>query len=115
MMHSEFLQFLNKNKQTIFIEAEANKDKMNSFIEKYNDKYGKQINISSEGICLLGNVDKWGVELRIYFNSTSDIPNNWNARKYANRKYRANEFSYRIDDNALVWFLFDNGYHIGYN
>ncbi len=114
-MYEDFLSYLSSSRQVIFIEAEAIEEKMNDFIRKYNDRYNKQIGLNSEGVCLLGDVNKWGVELRIYFNNISNIPDCWDKRKYANKKYRANEFSYRIDDNALVWFLFDNGYCIGYN
>ena len=114
-MYKDFLKYLSNSGQAIFIEAEARKDKMDKFIEKYNNSYGKQIGLNSEGICLLGDVDKWGVELRLYFNDASNLPDYWDERKYTNRKYRSNEFSYRIDDNDLIRFLFDNGYQLGYN
>lgn len=114
-MYEDFLNYLSSSRQVIFIEAEAKEEKMKDFIRKYNDRYNKRIGLNSEGVCLLGDVDKWGVELRIYLNDTSNIPDYWGERKYENKKYRANEFSYRIDDNNLVRFLFDNGYGIGYN
>lgn len=34
---------------------------------------------------------------------------------YQNRAYRADEFKYRVDDNNLVIFLFEQGYILGYN
>ena len=114
-MCEDFLSYLSSSEQVIFIEAEAIVETMKDIIRKYNVRYNKLIGLNSEGVCLLGNVVKWGVELRIYFNNISNIPDYWDKRKYANKKYRANEFSYRIDDNNLVWFLFDNGYCIGYN
>lgn len=114
-MYNDFLQFLLDTKQRIYIDAEAREDKMQIFISKYNNNYNESVSIGDEGICLLGDVDKWGVELRIYFNDTINIPTYWNARKYRNNNYRSNEFSYRLDDNKLVGFLFDNGYRIGYN
>lgn len=114
-MYEEFLNFLKMNKQKIFIDAEAIETKMNIFIEKYNQTYSASITFADEGICLLGEVDKWGVELRIYFNDLNGLPESWNKRKYKNRNYRSDEFSFRLDDNKLIWYLFDNGYHIGYN
>ena len=112
MCNEEFYNFLISNKQRIFIEAEGKEDKIKAFIQNYNSKYNKSVSIGDDGICLLGDVDKWGVELRIYL---SNIPDYWDKRKYVNKKYRANEFSYRIDDNDLVWFLFDKKYKLGYN
>lgn len=111
----DFLNFLKATNQTIFIEVEATKAKMNKFIIDYNNRYSSSITIGSDGICLLGNVDKWGVELRIYFSNLSGITPVWNKRKYVNSNYRSDEFKYRLDDNGLVEFLFNNGYHLGYN
>ena len=114
-MCNDFLQFLINTNQEIFIDAEARRDKMEIFVDKYNRDYSESVDIGDEGICLLGDVDKWGVELRIYFNDITNIPSYWNTRKYKNNNYRSNEFDYRLDDNKLVRFLFDNGYRIGYN
>ena len=114
-MYKDFLDYLSYNREEVFIEAEARADRMKRFISEYNIKYHTQINLDSQGICLLGDVDKWGVELRLYFNNLSNIPPYWNERKYVNRKYRSTKFAYRIDDNDLVWFLFDNGYRVGCN
>lgn len=114
-MHNDFLTFLQTNTQEIFIEVEACEDKMINFISEYNSKYHASINLDSNGICLLGDVDKWGVELRIYFNDTRGISAYWNSRKYLNKKYRSDEFQYRLDDNSLARYLFDNGYVIGCN
>lgn len=112
---NDFLDFLKKTNQSIFIEAEARKDKMNNFIKDYNTNYNENINLNSEGICLLGDVDKRGVELRIYFNDLTGITSYWNDRKYNNKIYRSSKFAYRLDDNELGKFLFTNGYHIGAN
>lgn len=114
-MYIDFLNFLQSTNQDFFIEAEARKDKMLKFINRYNNDYNENVSLQSNGICLLGDVDKWGVELRIYFNDKSNIPSPWDNRKYVLRHYRSDEFTYRLDDNDLVYFLFDNGYRIGYN
>lgn len=115
-MHEDFLNFLSNNPQMIFIEAEAKEEKMINFIRQYNNNFNQNINLHSDGICLLGDdVNKWGVELRIYFNDITGIPDYWNGRKYNNRKYHSNEFRFRLDDNGLVRFMFEHNYHIGYN
>ncbi len=114
-MYNAFLSFLQNSNQDFFIEVEGREDKILKFISKYNTAYGTIINLNSEGICLLGDVDKWGVELRIYLNEISGISSPWNSRKYRTTHYRSDEFGYRLDDNDLVWFLFDNGYRLGYN
>jgi len=116
MNYAIFLSYLHTLNGVFFIEAEAKPDQMNVFIELYNGKYHPLISVGTNGICLLNeSVDKWGVELRIYINDISNMPDEWLNRKYSNRTYRADEFSYRIDDNALVYELFNNGYRIGYN
>lgn len=113
--NDSFLQFLQENPQCIFIEAEAREDKMANFISSYNKKYHRSISISDQGIRKLGDVDKWRVELRVYFNNTNNLSAYWKDRMYQSRAYRADEFKYRVDDNNLVNFLFEKGYILGYN
>lgn len=115
-MNNDFLLFLTSTPQTIFIEVEGKDETMLRFIQTYNSKYNESIDMKSIGICKLGrDVDKWGVELRIYFNDIVGIPSYWNDRKYNNIKYRSDEFKYRLDDNGLALCLFENGYRLGYN
>lgn len=114
-MYNEFVEFIRESNQEIFIEAEAIQSKMVPFISRYNSEYSPNVNITSEGICLLGDVDKWGVELRIYFNDLDGIPEYWNQKKYGNRIYRNGQFSYRIDDSNLVRHLFEESFRLGYN
>jgi len=116
MDYNGFLDYLHTLDEEFFIEAEAKERRMNNFINDYNSKYSPSIDINSEGICLLGdNVDKWGLELRIYLNDISNMPSYWVSRKYRNSLYHVDEFSYRIDDNDLIYVLFNAGYRIGYN
>lgn len=111
----DFYKFLQISNQSIFIEVEGRSESIDKFVRYYSQNYDV-INNSSEGICILNsNVDKWGVEYRIYFNGIERIPQYWDDRKYRNSKYRASKYHYRIDDKKLVEYLFDNGYRIGYN
>lgn len=116
MSNQGFLNFLDEMGGEFFLEAEAKPGRMARFIDEYNGKYSPPVDFETDGICTLNDsVDKWGVELRIYLNNVSGMPSDWVDRVYKNSLYHANEFSYRIDDNELVWELFDNGYRIGYN
>ena len=116
MDYADFLSYLRASKAAFFIEVEAKPDKMDNFINWYNASYTPVIKSGTDGVCILGeHVDKWSHELRIYLNDIVNMPEYWLERKYQNRKYRSTEFSYRIDDNALVKELFNCGYRIGYN
>ncbi len=115
-MYEEFWEFLQQNNQEIFIDVEGKRDRILNFITEYNEKYDESIVIGSDGICPLSEtVDKWGIELRIYFNDTTGLSSYWNSRKYRNQNYRSDEYNYRLDDNQLVRFLFDKGFRVGYN
>lgn len=65
--------------------------------------------METDGIMLLGDVDKWGVELRLYLNHRPDF-----LPVTSNRAYRS-EYPYRINDNNLIREMFDIGYRIGVN
>lgn len=108
-----FYDFITGSGQDFFIEAEGKKDPINRFISKHNTTYGRTVNMSSSGICLLGDVDKWGVELRIYFNNKTGIPAGWHVQR--NNIFRNNQYCYRLDNNELVEFLFSKGCVLGIN
>jgi len=116
MEYADFLSYLRSSKERFFIEVEAKPDKMDGFIAWYNAAYSPIINSETDGVCILSEyVDKWSYELRIYLNDIENMPEHWLDRKYENRKYRSDEFAYRIDDNNLVRELFNCGFKIGYN
>lgn len=101
--------FICNNKDKIFIEAEGKKEKLREFISKYNAQYSSNINMSTDGIMVLGDVDKWGIELRLYLNYCPDF-----IQVTTNRVYRS-EYPFRINDNKLIYEMFDLGYRIGEN
>ncbi|WP_461487610.1 hypothetical protein [Phascolarctobacterium succinatutens] len=101
--------FIRSNNDTVFIEAEGKYDKLVNFIRSYNSQYGCNVNMETDGIMLLGDVDKWGVELRLYLNHRPDF-----LPVTSNRAYRS-EYPYRINDNNLIREMFDIGYRIGVN
>lgn len=111
--HEAFFDFLSKSKQQYFIEVEGKGTNIDKFIVKHNTTYGRAVNRSSKGICVLGSVDKWGIELRIYFYNKTDIPKNWHVQK--NNIFRNNQYPYRLDNNKLIEFLFSKGCKLGIN
>ncbi len=102
--------FIRNNNDDVFIEVEGKRDKLESFICRYNSQYGCNINMETDGIMLLSDdVDKWGVELRLYLNNSPEF-----MRATRNRAYRP-EYSFRINDNVLISEMFNLGYRIGRN
>lgn len=51
-------------------DAELPERSVSNFLENYQTHSGEHVTIDHEGIVLLGDVDKWGPELRIYFPET---------------------------------------------
>lgn len=101
--------FIRSNNDTVFIEIEGRPDKLTQFIQNYNELYSPSVNMTTDGIRVLGDVDKWGIELRLYLNCRPDF-----IAVTSNRVYRP-EYSYRINDNTLIREMFTLGYRIGEN
>ena len=67
--------FFKSSGQTVFIEAEAKESRMRNFIAEYNSRLSENLNIADEGIISLENdANKWGLELRCYFNDRNGFP-----------------------------------------
>ena len=106
-------QFFQSTGQHVFIEAEAKKSRMVNFISDYNSKYSPKLNISDDGIISLGDdANKWGLELRCYFNNSSGFPSS--VQITSNPAYRQ-EYSYRFNSVEVIMELFNLGYRIGVN
>lgn len=106
-------QFFQRTGQRVFIEAEAKESRMRNFISEYNSRYSPSIGLSDEGIISLDNdANKWGLELRCYFDDRKGFPSG--VQVTANRAYRA-EYPYRFNDVYIISELFDLGYRIGAN
>ena len=111
-MYTELLRFLET--EEFFIEAEAKPGRMRDFIAQYNDTYSEDLHIVDDGIILLQeDANKWGLELRLYVRSCPPL-NVRNLGFTHNDAYR-NDYSYRLNDNDVVNYLFDCGYRIGIN
>ena len=111
-MYTELLDYLRT--QECFIEAEARPSRMRNFINNYNRNYGERLTIHDDGMILLQeDANKWGLELRLYVRTCPPV-NIMNLGFTHNEAYR-NNFTYRLNDNGIVEFLFDHGYRIGLN
>lgn len=105
--------FFKRTGQSVFIEAEAKESRVQNFIRDYNNRLSENLNISDDGIIALDDdANKWGLELRCYFNDSNGFPNG--VQITSNRAYRT-EYSYRFNDVDIIWELFDLGYRIGLN
>lgn len=93
-------------------DAEIPKKAMSNFISNYNKLTGENINQSSEGITSLGEVDKWGAELRIYFpetNSKIDLGEDITIRDGQTPEIK------RINNNSVWNKLIRIGFRLGRN
>lgn len=109
----EIDEFFRGTGQNVFIEAEGKENTIRKFISEYNVHFSPQIAIGNEGIiCLDESKNKWGLELRCYFDDADQFPA-WDLVTH-NTVYRP-EYSYRFNDVALIRELFDLGYRIGQN
>lgn len=106
-------QFFQETGQKVFIEVEAKKSRVIKFINEYNSNYNSSISISDEGIIALDeDANKWGLELRCYFNDRTGFPSG--VQTTSNRAYRP-EYPFRFNDVEVIMELFDLGYRIGEN
>lgn len=105
--------FFNETGQHVFIEAEGKPPIIEKFLNDYNYKYGHSIDEDEDGIIVLQpDADKRGLELRMYFHDNSGIPSAIHVTR--TKGYRG-EYSYRINDNHLIYDMFSLGYELGYN
>lgn len=111
-MYTELLNYL----RTVdcFIEAEGKLSSLNNFVSKYNRDYHETLSVYDDGIILLqDDANKWGLELRLYVRSCP--PAGVKALGFTHNDAYRNDFSYRLNSNEIVRFLFDHGYRIGLN
>lgn len=111
-MYRDLLNFLRN--EEFFIEAEAKPSRMRNFIAEYNETYNENLTFQDDGMIILQeDANKWGLELRLYvYNRPPE--NIYRLGFTHNNAYRDN-FSFRLNDNDAVLFLFEQGYKIGFN
>lgn len=115
-MLEELLSFLDEirnNNGSFFIEAEAKLARMNTFINRYNEENRIPINNNSEGIIILqDNANKYGLELRLY---VPIEPPKTISQLFSRTKGYRGEYPYRLNDNDIIYALFENGCVVGEN
>lgn len=111
----ELVDWIRSSKQQVLIEAEAKPSRMSSFIAEHNAAYSRTVSTNDEGIVLLqDDANKWGLELRIYFQNKRGMPSAFSAIAKVNNTYK-DQYLYRINDNEIIEELFSNSFHIGIN
>lgn len=111
-MHEELVKFLSS--EECFIEAEGKLSSIGSFINTYNGRFGTTLSTYDDGIILLqDDANKWGLELRLYVRTCP--PSNVKRLGFTHNNAYRNHFSYRLNNNDIVNYLFSIGYRIGFN
>lgn len=105
--------FFRSTGQSVFIEAEGTPQKIQKFINNYNSSFRHSIDERENGIIVLeDDANKWALELRLYFVNREGIPNGVHITHTS--VYRG-EYPYRINNNKVIYDLFELGYCIGIN
>lgn len=111
-MYEELVDFLSANE--CFIEAEGKYSPINNFIITYNGRFGTTLTTNSDGIILLqSDANKWGLELRLYVRTCP--PSSVKSLGFTHNNAYRNDFTYRLNNNDIVNYLFNIGYRIGFN
>ena len=105
--------FFRTTGQSVFIEVEGLKHTIEKFILNYNSNYSPAISIGDVGVvCMSEEKDKWGLELRCYFNDCNGFP--YEGLVTTNPIKRHGYF-FRFNDLKIINELFNLGYRIGRN
>lgn len=85
------------------------------FVEKYKDLTGRTATPGDTSFYILNDprVDKWGPELRIYFEATPSQLNELYFGEYIRARDGQHPGLYRINNNALFYKLLELGFVLG--
>lgn len=110
-MNIDFLEHL----QDVFLEVEVNPKGAAGFDAEYSEITGQ---IPSLGDGYQYQHNKWGRELRVYFNTTEDLEDDFISIdvyvEQGQRPYR-DEWHYRTNSSEFFWALVRLGYRLGQN
>lgn len=120
MTMEEFNQALNYLRDPIrevLIEAEMPVSSQNRFENIYTLSTGgsplpARTDCAPYYVWELG-ANKWGVELRLYFISDSDIPKALEELCVNNSRHGYDKYDKRINNNEFIYNLFENGFVLG--
>ena len=115
-MHNQVARFLaeiHSHGKSFLIEAEGRVDDIDSFIAGYNCSHSEQIGMNSYGIRVLkDDANKWGLELRLYVPKT---PPESLIKIFTRYTVYRPEYTYRLNDYAIIRALLGMGFEIGLN
>ena len=104
-----------KNATDVVLEVEVNPNAAARFESRYSDITGLTPRLG-EGYQHQPN--KWGLEVRVYFNSETDMSDEFTDIdvyvEHGDRPYR-NRWLYRLNDRDFFWSLVEAGFRLGEN
>ncbi len=124
MTEQEFnncLTYLTSIKNNVWIEVEMRHKDKNRFDNKYTRHTGAPVPSSSTTYpyyVWAPNADpnsKWGIELRLYYVSDNNTPQELLSISKNNSRYGYEKYDKRINNNSFIWKLFQNGFKLGSN
>jgi hypothetical protein len=99
----------------VVLEVEVNPNGAGRFEERYQAITGESPEL---GIGYQHQENKWGLEVRVYFNSDVDLSDEFTTIdvhvEQGARPYRQ-RWVYRVNDREFFWALIDDGYRLGEN
>jgi len=124
MTDAEFqtcLAYLNTRRNVVWIEVEMRHKDKARFDTRYNSYTGLAVPTNSDTFPYYvwspnaDPNDKWGIELRLYFTSDGILPASLQTLSRNNSRHGYEQYDKRINNNAFIWKLFQNGYKLGKN
>jgi hypothetical protein len=107
-----------KESNNIWIEAEMPHSAKRGFDSRYETVTGESVPDDSSTYpyyVWAEGANKWGVELRVYFNPDDSIPSFLSELMTDNSRSGYEQYDNRINNNDLIWALFENGFVLGDN
>ena len=107
-----------RNSGKIWIEAEMSNGSKRKFDTRYKTLTGASVPIISSSYpyyVWAPDANKWGVELRVYFQSDDTMPNCLQNIVTDNGRSGYEGYNARVNSNEVIWELFANGFILGGN
>jgi len=107
-----------RNSGRIWIEAEMPSSSKRNFDTRYQNLTGVSVPITSSSYpyyVWAPGTNKWGVELRVYFQSDDTIPNCLQNIVTDNGRSGYEDYDARVNNNDVIWELFASGFILGEN
>ena len=108
--------YLENINRRVLIEVELANNSRNNFETKYNTlTNGQPLPNKNEDPYYIwqDGANKWGIELRLYFISDENIPNQLENLCVNNNRHGYEKYDKRINNNNLIYSLFEKGFALG--